>query len=110
MNGSPPDNHNPKTLVGISPREFPAPKKPECPVMESTNDPVQAIVEVMLEMCREGKAAEWYLIGLFPLFKPWHWAAYAARAKVPPPPATIIRMIEQAYAKRIGCEYLLEQQ
>jgi hypothetical protein len=73
-------------------------------------DPVQAIVEVMLETCRQGKAAEWYLIQLFPLFKPWHWAAYAAQAKVPPPPPTVIRMIEQAYAKRIGCEHLLEQQ
>jgi len=104
-----------KTLTGLfpeSPRVPETPKSHEEPlvVLEERNpkDPIQAVVDVMIQGCREGGAAEWVLIGVFPSFQQWHWAAYAAQAKVPPPNSTIVKMIKQAYAERIGCTHLLD--
>ena len=82
---------------------------PRASSLPPTKDPIRAIVDVMLEMCKEGGAAEWFLIQVFSNFEPWHWAAYAARANVPPPTPSVIEMIKKSYAQRVGCEYLLEQ-
>ena len=103
-----------KTLMGLfpeSPRVTEALEETPM-VLEERNpkDPIQAIVDVMIDGCKEGGAAEWFLIGLFPSFQQWHWDAYAKKANVPPPPLSIIKMIKRAYAQRVGCEYLLDAQ
>lgn len=51
---------------------------------------VDALVSCMLRLVGESRIASWCIVDIFPLLKPYHWAAYAELAQIPNPSQAVI--------------------
>lgn len=100
-------------VSGVQIHELPTPSEAPPPsvtvsvtVEETTDGPNQAHVEALVEAveraCTTGMLSAWPIIDLFPLMKPYHWAAYAREAGVPVPDQATRRAAREAYRAKHG--------
>lgn len=63
---------------------------------------VEALAESIERFANEALIATWCVIELFPLLKPYHWAAYAKDAHIPHPSPETIEAAIRLFKTRIG--------